>query len=249
MLALFIVAARRLRAALRVPHAAADRHALPGDPAVQPQRRRPAGRGPDRRAPERGERRHPDDPQGRRGRRRPARRHPQAARLLHHQLGRHATRQGFPVPDGTYAITLRVRSGDKQFNTSRKMVVDTTAPRPASLTVTSATLAAAGPGQCRVSFTPADAGSVTFEARPFEGGDVVRTLGPRPAQADQELSAGTGPAWARPRRRRSGPGSTSSAPPCATRRATCSPASAPAGWGTSRARPGRRVRPRATRWA
>ncbi len=109
--------------------------------------------------------------------------------------------QGFPVPDGTYAITLRVRSGEKQFNTSRKVVVDTTAPRPASLTVTSATLAAAGPGQCRVSFTPADAGSVTFEARPFEGGEVVRTLGPRPAQADQEQRwnwSGVGTAAAAP---------------------------------------------------
>jgi FlgD Ig-like domain len=96
--------------------------------------------------------------------------------------------QGFPVPDGTYAITLRVRSGEKQFNTSRKVIVDTTAPRPASLTVVSATLAAAGPGQCRVSFTPADAGSVTLEARPFGGTAAVRTLGPRPIQADRELN-------------------------------------------------------------
>ena len=95
---------------------------------------------------------------------------------------------GRPLPDGTYAITLRARSGAKQFNTSRKVVVDTTAPRPAALTVTSATLAPPGPGQCRVAFTPADDGTLTFEARPFEGGAVVRTLGPRPANAGDEVA-------------------------------------------------------------
>lgn len=109
--------------------------------------------------------------------------------------------QGFPVPDGTYAITLRARSGAKQFNTSRKVVVDTTAPRPEAFTVTSATLAAAGAGQCRVAFTPGDDGTLTFEARPFEGGAVVRTLGPRPASGGDEVTwawTGIGGAAARP---------------------------------------------------
>ena len=95
--------------------------------------------------------------------------------------------QGFPVPDGTYAITLRVRSGEKQFNTSRNVVVDLEAPRPAAMTVTSATLAAAGPGECRVSFTSHDPGSVIFEALPFDGGKVVRTLGPRPVQGGDPI--------------------------------------------------------------
>jgi hypothetical protein len=67
--------------------------------------------------------------------------------------------------------------------------------------VTSATLAAAGPGECRVSFTPADAGSVTFEARPFDGAAAVRRLGPRPIDADEALTwnwTGVGTASATP---------------------------------------------------
>ena len=131
-----------------------------------------------------------------------------AARLLHAPSWDGRDDPGVPVPDGTYAIKLRARSGDKQFNTSRKIVVDTTAPRPASMTVTSATLAARRarrvPGDAS---PPADPGSVVLEARPFDGGDVgAHASGPRPVRADRSRCAGTGTAWARRRRRRSGPG-------------------------------------------
>jgi hypothetical protein len=63
---------------------------------------------------------------------------------------------GARVPDGTYAIKLRARAGRKQFNTTRSIVVDTGAPRPAELTVESATLGEPGPGECRVTFTAED---------------------------------------------------------------------------------------------
>ena len=54
---------------------------------------------------------------------------------------------GRVVPDGTYALKLRARAGKKQFNTTRAIVVDTEAPRPAEMTVESATLRQAGPGR------------------------------------------------------------------------------------------------------
>ena len=53
-------------------------------------------------------------------------------------------RLGRLLPDGTYAIKLLARSGDKKFEKSRKIVLDTTAPRIGRLTVVSATLADPG---------------------------------------------------------------------------------------------------------
>ena len=87
---------------------------------------------------------------------------------------------GRRVPDGTYAIKLRARSGDKRFNTTRNIVVDTAAPRPAEMTVVSATLADAGPGECRLTFTSRDPASLVLEARRPNGTDPVRRLGARP---------------------------------------------------------------------
>ena len=91
---------------------------------------------------------------------------------------------GRRVPDGTYAIKLRARSGDKQFNTTRNIVVDTTAPRPAQMTVVSGTLADAGPGECRVTYSSRDAASLVLEARRINGSEPVRRLGARPIRPD-----------------------------------------------------------------
>lgn len=87
---------------------------------------------------------------------------------------------GRPLPDGTYAIKLRARSGDKQFNTTRNITIDTSAPRPAEMTVVSATLADAGPGECRLTFSSRDPASLVLEARRPNGTEPVRRLGARP---------------------------------------------------------------------
>ncbi len=87
---------------------------------------------------------------------------------------------GRRVPDGTYAIKLRARAGDKQFNKPRNIVVDTAAPRPAEMTVVSSTLAGAGPGECRLTYSSRDPASLVLEARRPNGTDPVRRLGARP---------------------------------------------------------------------
>ena len=56
-------------------------------------------------------------------------------RLLEHRLERTGDDGRGPFPTGTYAIKLRARSGSKQFNTTRNIVIDTTAPASASMTV------------------------------------------------------------------------------------------------------------------
>ena len=82
---------------------------------------------------------------------------------------------GKRVPDGTYAIDLEARAGEKKFSKSRKVVVDTTAPSP-EVTVTSTPVAcvaeASAPGEAaEVRFSAPNAG---VEAKP-------RALGPRGA--------------------------------------------------------------------
>ena len=94
---------------------------------------------------------------------------------------------GRRVADGTYAIKLRARAGRKQFNTSRAIVVDTLAPRPATMTVESATLAGPGPGECRVAFVARDPGLVVIEAERPGQREPVRRVGPRPVRPDQPL--------------------------------------------------------------
>ena len=94
---------------------------------------------------------------------------------------------GRRLPDGTYAIKLRARSGDKRFNTTRNISIDTTAPRPATMTVVSATLAPAGPGECRLTFTSRDPASVRLEARRLNGTEPVRRLGARPVRPGQPV--------------------------------------------------------------
>lgn len=95
--------------------------------------------------------------------------------------------QGNPVPDGTYAIKLRARSGGKRFNTTRSITVDTAAPAPAGFQVVSGTLAAAGPGECRITFTARDGGSVLFEALRPGGTRVLAHRGALPAPAGRTV--------------------------------------------------------------
>jgi len=94
---------------------------------------------------------------------------------------------GRRLADGTYAIKLRARAGRKQFNTSRAIVIDTSPPRPVAMTVESGTLGDPGPGECRVSYTAADAGSLVIEALRAGEDEPVRRLGPRPLRAGQPL--------------------------------------------------------------
>jgi hypothetical protein len=91
---------------------------------------------------------------------------------------------GRTLPDGTYAIKLRARAGEKQFNTTRNIVIDTAAPHAKSMTVESATLVGAGPGECRLTFTAGDSGSLVLEALRPGGTTVLRRLGRRPVRAN-----------------------------------------------------------------
>jgi hypothetical protein len=96
-------------------------------------------------------------------------------------------RAGVPAPDGTYTIRLRVRAGKKQFNTSRKLVLDTVGPRPEKMTVVSATLDGPGPGECRTTFASADDGGVRFEAHRPGARQPVRRLGNRPVKGGSSV--------------------------------------------------------------
>jgi hypothetical protein len=94
--------------------------------------------------------------------------------------------RGRRVSDGTYALKLRARSGQRQFNTTRRVIVDTEKPALARLAVRSAALAGPGPGECRVAATLRDAGTVTIDAL-GAGGRSLRTFGPRPARAGKTV--------------------------------------------------------------
>ncbi len=68
------------------------------------------------------------------------------------------------VPDGRYVVTLRARSGRKQYNSSRAVELDATGPALGPVTATSAVLAPRGEGQCRVAATAIDRGTLALEA-------------------------------------------------------------------------------------
>jgi flagellar hook assembly protein FlgD len=80
---------------------------------------------------------------------------------------------GKRVPDGTYAIDLEARAGEKKFSKSRKVVVDTTAPSP-EVTVTST------PAACVTEASaPGEAAEVTFAAPNAGVTQKPRALAPR----------------------------------------------------------------------
>lgn len=98
---------------------------------------------------------------------------------------------GVRVPDGTYALKLNARAGERKFRTTRKVIVDTDPPRIGRFTVRSTALAGeTGPAACRVSVVAADNGALTIEALGPRGGRV-QALGPRPAREGRA----TGWAW------------------------------------------------------
>lgn len=94
---------------------------------------------------------------------------------------------GAVLPDGTYGIKLRARSGAKRFEKSRRIVIDTVPPRPGTFGVVSATLGEPGPGECRVTLTSPDAAEATLRVRAAAGGATLRRLGPRPVRAGATL--------------------------------------------------------------
>ena len=101
------------------------------------------------------------------------------------------------------------------------------------MTVESATLAGAGPGECRVVFTAADPASLVLEALRPDGSTSLRRLGRRPVRAKGVVRWGVG----RPhgRRARRAPGALRRAGLLSDAARNREPAaSAPAGWGTWR---------------
>lgn len=95
---------------------------------------------------------------------------------------------GVTVPDGTYSLRLRARAGEKQFNTSRRIVVDSTPPPFRRFDVTSAAIAGPGAGECRTRIVPDEAAAARIAVLPQGGRTPVRTVGPRPLRAGQLLN-------------------------------------------------------------
>ncbi len=97
---------------------------------------------------------------------------------------------GQPLPDGAYSLKLQARSGEKRFNASRRIEIDTAPPGFLRFDVVSAALAGPGPGQCRTTIVADEDASARIEALPPGGGQPVATIGPRPVTAE------TASAWA-----------------------------------------------------
>jgi hypothetical protein len=93
--------------------------------------------------------------------------------------------QGNPVPPGSYALDLRVHSGRKRWNSSRKVVVDPVAPGLGALEVRSAALSGTAGAQCRLSVTAHDDGVLVLEA--LRDGTVVRKVGRRPVKGGETV--------------------------------------------------------------
>jgi hypothetical protein len=86
--------------------------------------------------------------------------------------------QGRPVPDGQYVVRLRAEAGRRKWNASRRTILDRTAPPLGTLTVTSAALAGPGEGECRVTTSALDRGTVLVEAAPGAEELAVARTGP-----------------------------------------------------------------------
>ena len=95
---------------------------------------------------------------------------------------------GRALEDGTYGIKVFARKGEKVFDKSRKVTIDATPPRPGEMDVTSATLAAAGAGECRLAFSSLDRASVVLEARRPGRTTALRSLGARPVKPGERVS-------------------------------------------------------------
>jgi hypothetical protein len=95
--------------------------------------------------------------------------------------------QGRRVADGTYSLRLRARSGRKQFNISRTIGVDTTAPRFERLTVRSGAFQRRQSGRCRILAVSSDDARVRIDVRRGAGSAPVRAVGPRPVKAGEVL--------------------------------------------------------------
>jgi hypothetical protein len=94
--------------------------------------------------------------------------------------------KGRPAPDGRYVVRLRAHSGRKQWNASRTIVVDRTGPPIGGFAVVSAALAGPGAGECRVTITALDRGTLTVEAAPpAKAGAAVARFGPKTVSAGQ----------------------------------------------------------------
>ena len=78
---------------------------------------------------------------------------------------------GRQVPDGTYAIDLNARAGNKKFSKSRRVVVDTTPPRPKVEVVST-------PAACvATASTPGEPATITFSAPTADVASKRRTVG------------------------------------------------------------------------
>lgn len=97
---------------------------------------------------------------------------------------------GKVLPDGAYAFKLQARSGEKRFNASRRVEIDTAPPQVRRFEVVSAALAGPGPGQCRTVVVADEDVTVTIDALPTGSTETVASIGPRPAPS------GTPSTWA-----------------------------------------------------
>jgi len=76
---------------------------------------------------------------------------------------------GEAVPDGQYVVSLRARSGKKQYNTSKRISLDRTPPSLGTLSVASAVIDGPGEGECRIGATALDEGAMSLVAVPTDG--------------------------------------------------------------------------------
>ena len=97
--------------------------------------------------------------------------------------------RGQPAADGRYTVRLRARSGKKQWNASRVVVLDRTPPPLGTLLVQSAALDGPGEGECRVSATALERGTLTISVLPTSG-DLrpVALLGPKVLKAGEAIA-------------------------------------------------------------
>jgi len=93
------------------------------------------------------------------------------------------------APNGAYTIDVRAHGGPKRFSASRRIVIDTRAPRPRALVVESAAIAGPGAGECRAEVTAGQNGAVTLQAVPADAprGAAVASVGPRPLAAGETM--------------------------------------------------------------